>query len=730
MKPIALVTPWFGDGLIGGAEQQSNELVKRLAARGIPVEVLTTCSRSFDADWGTNAYAQGVESLGDSLTVRRFRVDRRDRRQFARVADGLTSKPTRGLKRGVNALTASEEQAFVEHNIRSSRLTAFLQLHGADYRAVLFIPYLYGTTLDGLPLVADRAFLQPCLHDEGYAYVGAVAKLFYSAAGLFFNSAGEFELAQRLYGPGIIDKSTVVGEGVSVARPSRDIDRVGDLRLREEPYLLYLGRQEVAKNVNLLVAAYEGYRHSHFNSRLKLVLAGDRRSSFAHSSLGVIDAGRVSEDEKNALLEHCTAFVQPSTNESFSRAMYEAWMYGRPVVANAGCSVTADPVARCDGGWIAASRADWEQVFSEIEASSEAELAARGERGRAYAVSVASWDEVTQRYVAAFDAFDAREPAATEWTGSIYHVVAPGQFSATTSAIAMRDALRSRGVASDLVADNRHLNDGSPVILHEISAASVPHIPPAQRVLYASSLNGSRVENYLTAFASTRGVAEHLRQSGFGDVQLVPTCVDPRIWDREPDEDLSDRLQDGCTNLVFVGELSDWEEANDLVRVFLNYLSLERDSRLVVAAIDGMDDAVYERLRGEILRLELQHRMSLARHVTGPQLHAIYSTAALFLSLNHRDTHGMRYVEAMWFDIPVLARKTPVSDDIVGDCSVLMTDQTDIPTIAGLAHVLVHDKDLRTKILAAQRKKRLEHHPDMVVPKLLASIAGALGKQS
>ena len=76
------------------------------------------------------------------------------------------------------------------------------------------MPYLYGPTLLGLPYVAERAYLQPCLHDESYAYLPRVAEVAHLAKGLLFNSAGEYELALRLFGPGIAPKSTIVGEGV------------------------------------------------------------------------------------------------------------------------------------------------------------------------------------------------------------------------------------------------------------------------------------------------------------------------------------------------------------------------------------------------------------------------------------------------------------------------------------------------------------------------------------
>jgi len=80
---IAIVTPWFGRDLHGGAEQQAWQLAHQLADEGHVVDVLATCSQSFNHDWGRNYFSPGVERLG-KISIRRFKVSPRDRRAFAR----------------------------------------------------------------------------------------------------------------------------------------------------------------------------------------------------------------------------------------------------------------------------------------------------------------------------------------------------------------------------------------------------------------------------------------------------------------------------------------------------------------------------------------------------------------------------------------------------------------------------------------------------------------------
>ena len=406
---VAIVTPWFGPGLRGGAEQQSLQLAEHLAAGGHRVEVLTTCCPSFGDDWGRNVLRPGVERTG-AFTIRRFRTDKRDRRDFERVNAILLSLDVGQLHRAVPPVGDDDAESFSRNNINSTSLYAYLANEGKAYERIVFIPYMFGPTLTGLPLVAERAYLQPCLHREAYAFLPRVAAAVHAAKGLLFNSEGEFELAAWLFGPGIIPKSSVVGEGVDVfAERDRFPERIGEFAPARARYVLYLGRQDPAKNIATLVAAYKRFRRRAPASTLRLVLAGERHVSYGESSAGIVDLGPVSESEKSALLASCRALAQPSVNESFSRTIYEAWSFGRPVVVHAECPPTATVVIRSGGGYVATSVDTWEDALHRIDSAPDAALDELGRRGAACAREITSWPAVIERYERAF----ASEPHAT-----------------------------------------------------------------------------------------------------------------------------------------------------------------------------------------------------------------------------------------------------------------------------------------------------------------------------
>ena len=49
-KPVALVIPWYGDDIRGGAEKECNYLAHSLTDAGQSVEVFTTCVKDASCD--------------------------------------------------------------------------------------------------------------------------------------------------------------------------------------------------------------------------------------------------------------------------------------------------------------------------------------------------------------------------------------------------------------------------------------------------------------------------------------------------------------------------------------------------------------------------------------------------------------------------------------------------------------------------------------------------------
>ncbi len=686
------------------------------------VDVLTTCSGSALDDWSRNRFSPGAVTHG-RLTVRRFRVDARNRRVFEHVNAMLLALKPEELKTSVSPIGADNEVHFVRNNIGSRDMDEYLRKYGRRYDSVVFLPYLYGTTLRGLPLVAERAYLQPCLHDEAYAYLTCVEQTFRSARGVLFNSSGEFELALKRFGPGIIPKSRIVGEGVDIATDGGAArDRFGGIAPTRDRFLLYLGRQDVSKNLYTLVSAFESFRRRRPTSRLKLVLAGERSARpFGDPSAGIIDLGPVTEAEKVALLANCRALAQPSLNESYSRVMVEAWLNARPVVVNSGCLTTSTAVVESGGGYCAGTAPEWERTIAKIDDADDQTLDELGVRGNAYAKIHGTWDSVLERYREALGSNVPTRPSTVlrqsipsdDSEIAIYAESLTGALESIGIAAPVDDAGRSvpAEVADDTI---RHVRGGETALADFESSRGQIVIYHPDRHTAAVRLGRVPEPSHRVVFGSTLKAVAELHDAGLRDAHHLPLYVDPKRWDRRPDEHLVAALQDRKTNLLYVGPFRELGAIDELLTMFLHYLSLDLEARLSIIATGLIDESVFDRVFAEVRTLDLIDNVLVAADLSEGQMQALYQTADVFISLDENDPPPEDLLRAMWFDVPVIAYKTPTVDELVAPSGLVLTDKSDPISIAALAQMVVHDRTLRERIVKAQRNVRSRFGPERI----------------
>jgi glycosyltransferase involved in cell wall biosynthesis len=763
MKTIGIVIPWFGKDLKGGAEQQAWQVARRLVSERHAVHVLTTCCRSFLDDWSVNHYKPGITQI-EGITVRRFPVISRNREAFARINSEMLNLPRSALKPGVNPVHPDYSAVFINENINSHALIKYLRTHKEKYYAFIFIPYLYGPIIKGISVAAERAYLQPCLHDEVYAYLPEIAEAFHAVKGILFNSIGEAILGCYLYGPGIIGKSFVVGEGVEVNQDHRKIPSPGTFSIDSQRYVLCLGRRDETKNTHLLVRAYEKFRACNRESSLQLVLAGPGNNSFGESVDGLWDLGFVSDEVKESLLDHCRALFQPSRNESYSRVIMEAWLHGKPVAVHSDCLATATAVEVSRGGWLACSESQWSQLFEKIDSSDDKELHQHGRRGYFYSRENTDWNRVINNYKKALGLelpLGIKEKVHTKGKLREIHQIMPNLFygdAISNQACAIRDYLRQCGYNSEIFVQYldktmrgegtvfalQSLDQNVGLIYHhsigsDLTDYAIKHkgpkcliyhnITPSHffkpfRPAFASLLEKGRKELTKLAphFPVSAGVSEfnasELHSYGFYQPFVVPIMVMPHKWDMMPDREIMKKLSDGRTNILFVGRLAPNKRQDHLIEAFSYYLTMDSAARLILVGGSERNDPYYYYLRNISEKLGLAQHVIITGLVSEEQLLAYYRTAHLLWSMSEHEGFCVPLIEAMWCDVPVLAYKSTTVKETLDKAGIMFTHKKYPALVASLARILISDRNLREKIIKAQRKRRLDFLPRHVWPKL------------
>ncbi len=763
---IAFVIPWFGPDLKGGAEQQAWQMATRLAARGHAVEALTTRCRSFLDDWSIDELPRGAERMQE-VVVRRFDLDARDLEAFERLNARLLAIPRAALVPGVNPVSPDDARTWTGQNINSRALEEYLEANAAAYDAIVFIPYLYGPTLRALPRVAGNAWMMPCFHDEVYAYLPDVAHATYAARGLLFLSEGEQELAARLFGPCVWSKGAVVGAGVEFE--SLDAHREAPLPplLSRGRYVLFLGRRDPGKGLELLLRAYAAARALPGGNGIELVLAGPGSTSYDDPRAGVHDLGLVDDATRAALLWNCAALVSPSANESFSRVLFEAWHCGRPAVVRESCDATRIALGRAEGGWVAESESDWSARIVAIASLDVASLAAPGAAGAEYARRHADWDTVLDRFEAHVDGRREAPSFSREPTRDpeAIHQLAPNYVygdAISNEMATIRTMLREAGFKSSIV--TRFVDPGmiGDVTIHqpgclraedgliyhhsigsEVTASAIGHrgpkallyhnITPAEyfapfRPEFQALLRAGRESlwSLAPAFPVSAGDsqfnADELRRFGFRDPSVLPFCVDPMAWNQPVNADLQRHLADGRANVLFVGRVAPNKRQDRLVEAFAR-LRRDVDARLVLAGTAVSGDAYAESVMARVRDLGLEPHVMILGHCTQHDLHACYGSADVLWSFSEHEGFCVPLVEAMWFDVPVVALASSAIPETLGDAGLQFRWSDTDESIAALVARVLGDSELRASVVARQRARRSGYLPASVIPNLARLVA-------
>ena len=381
-----MVPPRFGSGLVGGAENLIRGLAIRAAASGIEVEVATTCATD-NQDW-LNTLAPG-ESREDGLIVRRFEVGRRNARRHRFLHQELSR---------TGRLTALQEADLMGTSVWSPGLQRFLDTEGPAYDAIVFAPYLFGTTFWGLQSWPERSIVIPCLHDEPYAHLPSMRGVLRSAALRMYNAAGEQALGRRVLGD---VPSTIVGLGFDPPGEATNGDFAGRFGLNR--YFIYAGRLEEGKRVHVAARYFADFAQRHDPSlRLALIGRGPWRPE-GEVSRFVRRVGFLSEADKRAAMEGAVALINPSEAESLSIVLLEAWREGTPALVARGSEVMRDHCEASGGGFTFRGASDFSAHAATL--LDDQELAAEmGDRGRDYVLTQYGWSSVMDRFVAGVEA--------------------------------------------------------------------------------------------------------------------------------------------------------------------------------------------------------------------------------------------------------------------------------------------------------------------------------------
>jgi glycosyltransferase involved in cell wall biosynthesis len=236
-------------------------------------------------------------------------------------------------------------------------------------------------------------------------------------------------------------------------------------------------------------------------------------------------------------------------------------------------------------------------------------------------------------------------------------------------------------------------------------------------------------DHVVAAIADSSFNGVELRRLGFPCVREATLLFDvDRLVARAIQRDRAD----APFTVLFVGREVPSKGQADLVEAFACFAQRYQARsgqapRLVLAGAGASDAADYRRyILARISRHRLQDSVLLTGALSDADLHGWFGAADLYVSLSRHEGFGVPLVEAMAYDIPVLALRVGAVAATLGENGVLLDDATPETVADAMMRIACdpsHVESIRQRQQIALQAWRLDRHLPVLSQMLL--LAGA-----
>lgn len=209
---------------------------------------------------------------------------------------------------------------------------------------------------------------------------------------------------------------------------------------------------------------------------------------------------------------------------------------------------------------------------------------------------------------------------------------------------------------------------------------------------------------FIGAIGDSHFNSQELEECGYRNIKTVPLLVDVEQF-RKTKCDLEYIKQwEETYNILFVGRFCEHKNQLELVKLF-QLLKNNRAQRLRLFLVGGItSDAYYAQVVELINQHQLQDQIVVTGKVNSEQLIALYRSADVYVSLSEHEGFGMPLLEAMLFDVPVVAKNHGAISSTMGDSGILLPASVSLEDVAENIFSLMSNASLRRKIRFKQKE--------------------------
>ncbi|MDD3220933.1 MAG: glycosyltransferase [Lachnospiraceae bacterium] len=240
--------------------------------------------------------------------------------------------------------------------------------------------------------------------------------------------------------------------------------------------------------------------------------------------------------------------------------------------------------------------------------------------------------------------------------------------------------------------------------------------------------SGLRATKYLRTkadfcFADSEFNKQELIEMGYTcDIEVLPILIAFDDYKKAPSAKvLKEYEDDDYVNIVFTGRVAPNKKQEDLIAAFAYYKkNINPKSRLILVGNHLMTPGYYPKLSRYIERLGVED-VVFTGHIRFDEILAYYKIADVFLCLSEHEGFCVPLVEAMFFDVPVIAYDSCAVGETLGGAGLLLPTK-ESRVVGEAINLIVENKEFQKQLIAGQRERLKAFRHDVIKAQFLKAI--------
>ncbi len=201
-------------------------------------------------------------------------------------------------------------------------------------------------------------------------------------------------------------------------------------------------------------------------------------------------------------------------------------------------------------------------------------------------------------------------------------------------------------------------------------------------------------------------------------IYVLPILIPFEDYKKKPNELVLKKYDDDYVNILFLGRIAPNKKQENVIAAFDCYHKYYNPkSRLfLVGSCFGMEN-YYEQLAQYVKKLK-NNSVYFTGQIKFDEILAFYKLADIFLCMSEHEGFCVPLVEAMCFEIPIIAYDSCAIKYTLGGSGILLSNNNPLE-VAGVMNCIMQDSNLRQKVVANQNERLCDFDNEVIEQQLI-----------